>query len=144
MNSVKQLSVFVEDKPGMMNKLTEVLAANSINMRALSLAETEGFGIVRIIAPDVYDASTILTDAGYINKLVPVVVVEIPDVPGGLNKVLNVFTKESLNVKYMYAVSEAKTDKAYMVFRVEGHKAAQAALAREGFKMLEQEDIESL
>ena len=82
--SVKQISIFLENKPGKMCEMTEVLAANKINMRALSLAETDGFGIVRIIVDDVYEATTILKDAGYINKLTSVVIVELPDVPGEL------------------------------------------------------------
>ena len=88
--SVKQISIFLENKPGKMCEMTEVLALNKINMRALSLAETEGFGIVRIVVDDVYEATTVLKDAGYINKLTSVIVVELPDVPGGLNQILKV------------------------------------------------------
>ncbi|MBO4338270.1 MAG: acetolactate synthase [Lachnospiraceae bacterium] len=143
--SVKQISIFLENKPGKMCEMTEVLAANKINMRALSLAETEGFGIVRIIVDDVYEATTVLKDASYINKLTSVVVAQIPDVPGGLNQVLKVFAKDNINLNYMYALSTiTNSDNAYMVFRVNDHKAAEAALTKAGIRVVTQEDISEL
>ncbi|MCR4690766.1 MAG: ACT domain-containing protein [Lachnospiraceae bacterium] len=144
--SVKQVSVFMENKPGKMCEMTDVLAENNINMRGLSLAETEGFGIVRIIVDDVYETTTILKDAGYINKLTSVVIAELPDVPGGLNQILKVFASEKINLEYMYALSSegSSFDKAYMVFRVSDHKAAEAALTRAGIRVVTQEDISSL
>ena len=102
--SVKQISIFVENRPGAMHEMTNVLAENKIDMRALSLAETEGFGIVRIIVDDAYEATTVLKEAGYINKLTPVVVVAIPDEAGGLNRVLQIFTDNNINVDYLYAI----------------------------------------
>lgn len=143
--SVKQISIFLENKPGKMCEMTEVLAERGINMRGLSLAETEGFGIVRIIVDDVYEATTVLKDGGYINKLTSVVVAEIPDVPGGLNQILKVFAGENINLAYMYALStDSSSDKAYMVFRVDDHKAAQAALTRADIRVVSQEDIATL
>ncbi|MCR5292984.1 MAG: ACT domain-containing protein [Eubacterium sp.] len=143
--SVKQISIFVENKPGRMNGMTEVLAENNINMRALALAETEGFGIVRIIVDDVYEATTVLKDAGYINKINSVVVVEMPDVPGGLNKVLKVFTDANINLEYMYAIAgERNINNAYLVFRVDDHKAAEHALKEAGIRYLAQEDMAKL
>ena len=143
--SVKQISIFLENKPGKMCEMTEVLAERGINMRGLSLAETEGFGIVRIIVDDVYEATTVLKDGGYINKLTSVVVAEIPDVPGGLNQILKVFAGDNINLAYMYALStDSSSDKAYMVFRVDDHKAAQAALTRAGIRVVSQEDIATL
>ena len=143
--SVKQISIFLENKPGKMCEMTDVLAANKNNMRALSLAETDGFGIVRIIVDDVYEATTVLKDAGYINKLTSVLVVELPDVPGGLNQILKVFAENQINLEYIYALSaESSLDKAYMVFRVSDHKTAEASLTRAGIKVLTQEDIAKL
>ncbi len=143
--SVKQISIFLENKPGKMCEMTDVLAENKINMRGLSLAETEGFGIVRIIVDDVYEATTVLKDAGYVNKLTSVVIVEIPDVPGGLNQVLKVFSQAQVNLEYMYALSaETATDKAFMVIRVNDHKAAEASLAKAGIRVITQEEIAQL
>lgn len=143
--SVKQISIFLENKPGKMCEMTEVLAERGINMRGISLAETEGFGIVRIIVDDVYEATTVLKDSNYINKLTSVVVAEIPDIPGGLSMILKVFADEKINLEYMYALSaENSGNKAYMVFRVNDHKAAQAALTKAGIRVVSQDDIPTL
>ena len=143
--SVKQMSIFLENKPGQMCEVSEVLAERGINMRGISLAETEGFGIVRIIVDDVYEATTVLKDNDFLNKLTSVVVAEIPDIPGGLSQILKVFADENINLAYMYALSaEGPTNKAYMVFKVDDHKTAQAALTRAGIRVVSQEEISTL
>ena len=143
--SMKQISVFVENKPGALYALTAVLAQGQIDMRALSLAETKDFGIVRLIVNDLYKTTTLLKDAGYVHSLTPVVGVAIPDVPGGLNKVLQVLTDARVNVEYMYAFLGGKdVDHAYMIFRVADDKAAETALASRGIQVLDQEQVERL
>ena len=143
--SMKQISVFVENKPGALYALTAVLAQGQIDMRALSLAETKDFGIVRLIVDDLYKATTLLKDAGYVHSLTPVVGVAIPDVPGGLNRVLQVLTDARVNVEYMYAFLGGKdVDHAYMIFRVADDKAAETALASRGIQVLDQEQVERL
>lgn len=143
--SIKQISVFVENKPGALYALTAVLAQGQIDMRALSLAETSEFGIVRLIVDDLYKATTLLKDAGYVHSLTPVVGVAIPDVPGGLNRVLQVLTDAKVNVEYMYAFLGGKdVDHAYMIFRVADERAAESALAARGIQILDQEKIASL
>ena len=143
--SIKQISVFVENKPGSMNAMTDVLASNNIDMRALSLSEAADFGIVRIIVDNVYAATTVLKDAGYIHSITPVVGVAIPDTPGGLNKVLQVLTDAQVNVEYMYAFLGGKdAEHAYMIFRVQDDSAATAALAAKGIKVVDQEEMENL
>ena len=140
--SMKQISVFVENKPGALYALTAVLAQGQIDMRALSLAETKDFGIVRLIVNDLYKTTTLLKDAGYVHSLTPVVGVAIPDVPGGLNRVLQVLTDAKVNVEYMYAFLGGKdVDHAYMIFRVADEKAAEAALAARGIQTLDQERV---
>lgn len=143
--SIKQISVFVENKPGAMSAMTGVLAENEIDMRALSLAETGDFGIVRIIVKDLYKATTVLKDAGYIHSLTDVLGVKIPDVPGGLNKVLNILENTGINIDYMYAfMGNGVTKHAYMIFRVEDVQIAQNALVEKGIHMITKEDIEKL
>ena len=143
--SMKQISVFVENKPGALYALTAVLAQGQIDMRALSLAETKDFGIVRLIVNDLYKATTLLKDAGYVHSVTPVLGVAIPDVPGGLNRVLQVLTDAKVNVEYMYAFLGGKdVDHAYMIFRVADDKAAEAALAGRGIQVLDQEQVERL
>ena len=142
--SIKQISVFVENKPGAMSAMTGVLAENNINMMALSLAETADFGIVRIIADNIYKATTVLKDAGYIHSVTNVLGVAIPNVPGGVNKVLNVLNDSGVNVEYMYAfLGKKEKNHAYMIFRVQDDAAATAALRAHSIRSLNQEDLES-
>ena len=143
--SIKQISVFLENKPGSLYAMTGVLAQHQIDMRAFSLAETSDFGIARLIVDDVYKTATVLREAGFINKITPVLGVAIPDVPGGLNKVLQVLTDAKVNVEYMYAFLGGKgVDHAYMIFRVEDAASASAALAQRGIKVIDQGEIEKL
>lgn len=143
--SIKQISVFVENKPGALYAMTGVLAQNKVDMRALSLAETKDFGIVRMIVDNVYTATTVLKDAGYVHSVTSVLGVAIPDTPGGLNRVLQVLTDAKVNVEYMYAFLGGKEiERAYMIFRVENAAAAAVALSARGIKTIEQEDIEKL
>ena len=143
--SIKQISIFVENKPGALYGLTGVLAQNKVDLRALSLAETSEFGIVRLIVNDVYKATTVLKDAGYVHSVTPVLGVRIPDMPGGLYRVLQVLTDAKVNVEYMYAFLGGKdVDHAYMIFRVADDKAAETALASRGIQVLDQEQVERL
>ena len=143
--SIKQISVFLENKPGMLHAMTDVLARHEVDMRAFTLAETSDFGIARMIVDDVYKTTTVLKDAGFINNITPVLGVAIPDVPGGLNKVLQVLADAQVNVEYMYAFLGGKdTDHAYMIFRVADNAAAASALARRGIQVVEQEEIDRL
>jgi len=143
--NIKQISVFLENKAGTMLELTKVLADKQIDMRALSLAETSDFGIVRLIVDDVYSASTVLKDAGFIHSVTSVLGVCIPDEPGGLNKVLQVMADAGINVEYMYAfLGGASAEHAYMIFHVQDTKAAAAALRSKGVKLVEQEEISQL
>ena len=143
--SIKQISVFLENKSGSMLGMTRVLAEKKIDMRALSLAETSDFGIVRLITDDVYTASTVLKDAGYIYSVSSVLAVCIPDEAGGLNQVLEVLSEADINVEYMYAFLGSKSaNQAYMIFHVQDTKAASAALRSKGIKLVEQEEIAQL
>ena len=143
--SLKQISVFVENKPGKMQHLTQVLADHNVDMRALSLAETSDFGIVRIIVDDVYAASTMLKDEGFIHNVTKVLGVAIPDEPGGLNNVLAILRDAEINVEYMYAFLGGKSvDHAYMIFRVEDNKAAVAALAAKGIHCVDHDELAGL
>ena len=140
--TLKQISVFVENKPGKLQQLTGVLAQNKINLRALSLAEASEFGIVRIIAEDIQAASQILTDADYIHTITNVIGVAIPDEAGGLNCVLAILSEAGINVEYMYAFLGGKnTDKAYMIFHVQDPETSVAVLADHNITCVSQEDI---
>lgn len=143
--SIKQISVFLENRPGTMMAMTDLLAAKNVDMRALSLAEASDFGIVRLIVDDVYAASNILKEEGFVYNITPVLGVRIPDEPGGLNKVLQVLSAANVNVEYMYAfLGGASTKHAYMIFRVQDRKSAAAALRSKGIQLVDQEHISQL
>ncbi len=143
--SVQQISVFLENKPGTLKKLTSVLAKNNIDMRATSLAETKDFGIARIIVDNALEAASTLKDNDFVASLTPVLAVEIPDEAGGLDKLLDIFADANVNIEYMYAFPGGKgTDRACMIFRVADTKAAEARLTSKGLKILTQEDIASI
>lgn len=143
--SVKQISVFLENEPGRLLEMTRALAAGHIDMRALSLAETSDFGIARLIVDDVLGTATVLKDAGFVSSMTPVLAVAVPNVPGGLSRVLEVFADAAINVEYMYAVLSGRSSgDAYMIFRVSDDDKASAALVAAGVRQLGQEEIASL
>ncbi len=140
--TVKQISVFLENKPGAMSQFTEVLSKNKIDMRALSLAEAADFGIVRLIVDDVYNAMQVLKEEGYICSATKVLAVAIPDEPGGLAHMIQYLGEAAINVEYMYAFT-TKTN-ACMIIRVEDNEKAIAALSKNGVKLISQENIANL
>jgi len=141
--SVKQISIFVENRPGALLAMTTVLAENRIDMRAFTLAETSDFGIARIIVDDVYKTSTVLRDMGFVYSISNVLCVVIPDVPGGLNQVLQILTEEDVNVEYMYAFQGGKNiSGAYMIFKVADEVKASAVLTGRGIKLVDQDALE--
>ena len=140
--SIKQISVFLENKPGKLKALTGVLADANIDMRALSIAETKDFGIARIIVDDVFEAVSVIKDADFVASLTSVLAVAVPDEPGGLDKLLAIFTEAEVNIEYMYAfIGGKETKHAYMIFRVADTKQAEGKLSGKGLKILTQEDI---
>lgn len=142
--TVKQISVFLENKPGRLAEFSDVLSQNDIDLRALSLAEAEDFGIVRIIVDDVYKTSTVLKDANYVFSITKVLAVSIPDEPGGLSKVIRVLGDSDVNVEYMYAFITRKKGFAYMIFRVEDNQKAVQVLQQSGIRPICQEELEKL
>ena len=139
--SVKQISVFVENKPGKLAELTRYMADNDINLRALSIADTPDFGILRIITAHSDRADDILKKAGYLTKLNNVLAVALPDRPGSLADVLGILYAAGIGVEYTYAFVSYKPGEAYMIFRVDDHTAAERALTAEGLRLVEQSEI---
>ncbi len=142
--AIKQLTVFVQNKRGSMVALTDILAKNDINIRALSIAETEDFGVLRLIVNDEVAAQKILEDNGYLIKVIDVIGVKIGDKPGALTEALGVLDKANINVEYLYAFM-ARTEKhAYVVLRVEDNDAVESALENAGLHLITNEDIRKL
>lgn len=139
--AIRQITVFVQNKQGALVSITEALAANQVNIRALSIAETEDFGILRLIVNDEETAQKTLSDAGYLIKVTEVVGVKIGDAPGKLTGALAVLDKAGINLEYLYAFM-ARTEKhAYVVLRVEDNEITEAALEAAGYHLITDADI---
>lgn len=139
--AIKQLTVFVENKKGTMVSVTDILSKKDVNIRALSIAETQDFGILRLIVNDNEIAKKALADQDYLFKTTEVVGVKIGDAPGKLTAALDVLDKANINVEYLYAFM-ARTEKhAYVVLRVADNAAAEAALESAGFKLITEADV---
>ena len=142
--AIKQLTVFVQNKKGTVVSVTDILSKNNINLRALSIAETQDFGILRLIVNDEKAAEAVLAENGYLIKVIDVVGVKIGDAPGKLAAALSVLDEANINVEYMYAFM-ARTEKhAYVVIRVEDNDIAEQVLTNAGFKMISDADINKL
>ncbi len=133
--TIEQISVFVENKPGGLAEVTQLLADADIDIRALSLADTTDFGILRLIVDDSKKALKVLTDAGAIGSLNHVIAVRMDDKPGSLARILQIFMDEKMFIEYMYAFLSREADGAYVVFRLENNDAAEKLLTEKGFKL---------
>ncbi len=139
--AIKQLTVFVENKQGALVSITDILAKNNVNIRALSIAETESFGILRLIVNDEVLAKSKLEEAGYLIKITDVVGVKIGDAPGKLTGALEVLDKAGINMEYLYAFMARTERHAYVVLRVADNAAAEAALEEAGYHLITLADI---
>ena len=142
--ALKQLTVFVENKQGTVVAVTETLAANDINIRALSIAETDGFGILRLIVDNEQAAEKVLAEEGYLIKITEVVGVKIGDAPGKLSFVLRTLDKANINVEYLYAFMTRTERHAYVVLRVENNAETEAVLENAGLHIITDADVNKL
>ena len=142
--SLKQLTVFVENKQGTLVDITDTLATNGVNLRALSIADTQDFGLLRLIVNDNETAASALQEKGYILKITDVIGVKIGDAPGKLSKALSVLAQAGVNVEYLYAFMARTERHAYVVLRPTDNAAAEAALETAGFHLITNADIEKL
>ena len=142
--AIKQLTVFVENKQGTLVTVTDTLSKHNIILRALSIAETQDFGILRLIVNDESAAEKVLAEEGYLIKTTDVVGVKIGDAPGKLSEALHIIADNDINIDYLYAFM-ARTEKhAYVVIRVEDNQAAEKALEDAGFHIITNADINKL
>ena len=134
---VEQISIFIENKSGRLAEITRILGEAGINIRALSLADTSDFGILRLIVNDGAKANTILKEHGFTVNMTEVVAVEVPDRPGGLSAILQALDCDAINVEYMYAFVERCGGNAVIIFRFDETDKAIATLKAHNFIMLE-------
>ena len=139
--SVHQISVFLENRAGQLAEVTQLLADNAIDMRAISIAETKDYGVLRLIVDDTDKAVEVLLAHGNILSKTPVTVVAVPDCSGGLAPVLATLAEGNLDVEYMYSLFTHKEGKAYMVFRISDEEKFQALLAAHGVQLADKEEL---
>ena len=141
MANVRQISVFMDNKPGQLSGVMEIIKESGINVRALSLADTKDFGILRIIVHDTEKAVDALKDAGYAVTVNEIVTITIPDSPGQLSRVLEILGKDNVNLEYLYAFTGASDRAVSFVLRVNDNDAAAASLTKGGIIQLTENDI---
>jgi hypothetical protein len=140
---VEQITIFLENKPGGLEKVTKILKDAPINIRTLAVADTSDFGIVRLIVNNVELATIVLKESGFTVSRTTVVAVEVPDRPGGLHSILEVLAKENINIAYMYAFVEKSGENAVMLFRFDKQDAAIDVLLKNGITVLPGEKLYS-
>ncbi|MBR2500154.1 MAG: ACT domain-containing protein [Clostridia bacterium] len=141
---VKQISVFVENTKGALSKVTDILAKNGINIRALSIADTTDFGILRLIVNDPYKAVMVLKDNNITVKSTDVIAIAIKDEPSGLHDALEVLKDADVTVEYMYAFICRSEKDAYVIVKADNQEAALNALQSGGVKVLPSSDVYEL
>lgn len=139
--TIHQISVFLENRAGQLAEITGVLAKKGIDLRAINIAETSDYGVLRLIADKPQEAATTLLEQGFILSMTPVVAVSVPDTPGGLAKVLDVLAKENIDVEYMYSVFGQVDGLAHMVFRVADTEKLIAVLKANGVEPISGENL---
>ena len=133
---LKQISIFLENSPGRLFEVTTAFGVAGINLRALSLADTGGFGVLRLLVSDIAQARKVVMEKHWPSRVDRVVAVRIPDTPGSLSKILGPLYKKRRDVEYMYAFTGFASDKAVMIFRFRDNDKAIAVLKEEGAEIL--------
>jgi hypothetical protein len=139
---IKQLSVFLENKQGRMCAAADLLAQNNINIRALSLADTSEFGILRLIVDKPEEGKKILSEAGIVVRVTDVLSLTMEDAPGGMLGVLRLLSENGIGVEYMYAFLNPRKDTAFVILRVADNEKAIEILKNGGIELMSNEDIQ--
>lgn len=139
--NVTQISVFLENRAGQLSNITKVLSDNGVDLRAINIAETADYGVLRLIPADAQKASAVLLENGFIMAMTPVIAVAVPDRPGGLNSLLEALSEENIGIEYMYSVFSSNSGEALMVLQVgEAEKVAEI-LSKHEFKTVTIDEI---
>jgi hypothetical protein len=142
--SIKQISIFLENRKGRLADVTRIMTESKINMRALSLADTADFGVLRIIVDDQEKCLRVLRENDFIAQEIDVIAVEVPDEPGGLYGILSLFDRHDVNIEYMYAFVEKKMDRAAVIFKIDDHEKANRILRENDINVLTRDVIEGV
>lgn len=142
--AIRQLSVFLENRHGTLVEVTDLLANEGIDIRAMALADTQDFGILRLIVNDPDAAKAALAKIGFVASVNEVTAVAINDNPGALSEVIRVMSRNNINIEYMYAFLSVHKGNAYVVLRVVDNENAAKALAANGVVLVTEDDIKGL
>jgi len=141
---ITQISIFLENRKGRLYDVCSLLGQNEVNIRALTIAETESFGVLRIVVDKSDLAIKLLRDNHFVANFTDVVAIEVPDKPGGLASILKIFADNDVNIEYMYGFVEKFSDKALLVMRFEDTDFAQQILAKHNIHVVAEKDIQGL
>ena len=144
MAAIKQISIFVENKPGRMAGVAKALGDAGVNIRALTIAEAGDFGVIRMVVDDTERGYTALREKGFMVSETDVLAVEIKDVPGGLYEIANSLGMNNINVEYAYAFVTAKAERAMLILRVDDVKRATEVLSEAGVRVATREEIQQM
>ena len=139
--SITQISIFLENRAGQLSEITKILSENSIDLKALNIAETADYGILRIISDDSDKAAMLLRDNGFIVTETPVAAAAVPNKAGGLNDLLNIISNEEIDIEYMYSVFGQKDGLAYMIFKVKDVEAFISVLEKYFITVADNSDL---
>ena len=139
--AIKQLSILVDNKQGTLAQTVSLLAEKGIDLRSICVADTEDYGIVRMITNRPEEALEVLFEEGFTARLTDVIACSCPDEPGGLSRVLNVLDENDINMEYMYSIINNVADQAYMVIRVRDNESAEKVLRENGVRVFGEEEI---
>ena len=138
---IRQLSVFLANKKGSLHEISDVIAKAGVDLRSMCIADTSDYGIVRVIADDPQKAADALAAAGHTANIRTVTAFAVPDVPGGLSKVLCLLEENNVNIEYLYALVTTDKDKAYAVMRTDDTERTDLLLAENGIELLKEDQI---
>ena len=139
--SIHQISVFLENRSGQLAEITNLLAENKVDIRAISIAETADYGLARMIVGDAQKASSVLLAHGDVLSMTPVWAVEVPDTPGGLAELLGALAEFNVDVEYMYSLFAHREGRAYMVLRISDEAKLNKALEAHNIKLVGNEEL---
>jgi len=144
MAEIKQISLFVENKPGRMAKVSKTLSDAGVNIRALTIAEAGDFGVIRMVVDSPEKGYQVLREKGFTVSTTDVLAVEMKDIPGGLYEIVNTLGENRINVDYAYAFVTAKAESAMLILRVDDIAGARAVLGAKGVKIATKDEIQAI
>jgi hypothetical protein len=142
--AIKQISLFVENKPGRMAKVSKTLSDAGVNIRALTVAEAGDFGVIRMVVDDPERGYQVLHDSGFTVSETEVLAVEMRDIPGGLYEIVNTLGESDVNVDYAYAFVTTKAERAMLIIRVDNLEKARRVLTDAGIKLATKDEIQKI